>query len=318
MNYDVFNGDADGIIALLQLRLKEPRDAQLVTGVKRDIKLLGKIEAQNGDQVTVLDISMEKNIDALHKVLEAQSQVFYADHHRPGDIPASEFLHAHIDTDPNTCTALIIDKLLEGKFRLWAITAAYGDNMIATADALADEQGLNDEQKALLKEFGTLLNYNGYGAKEDDLHYHPADLFKALLPFSSPFDAINSAESPYHVLKAAYEEDFANALAAKPVHQSDKLAVIQLPNEAWSGRISGVLGNHLANQTPDSAHAIVTQNADSTFTISLRAPLSNKQGAGQICSEFPSGGGREAAAGINALPADSLSAFIQRVESFYA
>ncbi|RUM38930.1 MAG: acetyltransferase, partial [Desulfobulbus sp.] len=41
ITYDVFNGDADGICALHQLRLHDPRpDAHLVTGVKRDICLL--------------------------------------------------------------------------------------------------------------------------------------------------------------------------------------------------------------------------------------------------------------------------------------
>ena len=35
--YDVFNGDADGICALQQLRLREPREAELVTGMKRDM-----------------------------------------------------------------------------------------------------------------------------------------------------------------------------------------------------------------------------------------------------------------------------------------
>ena len=38
--YDVFNGDADGICALLQLRLAAPADSTLITGVKRDIDLL--------------------------------------------------------------------------------------------------------------------------------------------------------------------------------------------------------------------------------------------------------------------------------------
>ena len=32
--YDVFNGDADGICALQQLRLHEPRDAVRVTGIE--------------------------------------------------------------------------------------------------------------------------------------------------------------------------------------------------------------------------------------------------------------------------------------------
>ena len=48
-HYDVFNGDADGICALQQLRLAEPRDAVLVTGVKRDIALLDRVPARAGD-----------------------------------------------------------------------------------------------------------------------------------------------------------------------------------------------------------------------------------------------------------------------------
>ena len=42
-NIDVFNGDADGICALIQYRLAYPEKSTLVTGVKRDIKLLEKV-----------------------------------------------------------------------------------------------------------------------------------------------------------------------------------------------------------------------------------------------------------------------------------
>ncbi|MEK9765946.1 MAG: DHH family phosphoesterase, partial [Thalassolituus sp.] len=63
--FDIFNGDADGICALIQLRLAEPRNSTLITGVKRDIKLVRKANAKAGDELTVLDISMEKNTDAL-------------------------------------------------------------------------------------------------------------------------------------------------------------------------------------------------------------------------------------------------------------
>ena len=38
--YDVFNGDADGICALQQLRLQFPREAERISGLKRDIDLL--------------------------------------------------------------------------------------------------------------------------------------------------------------------------------------------------------------------------------------------------------------------------------------
>ncbi len=42
---DVFNGDADGICALLQLRLQQPRESLRITGVKRDIALLERVNA---------------------------------------------------------------------------------------------------------------------------------------------------------------------------------------------------------------------------------------------------------------------------------
>ena len=83
-DYDVFNGDADGICALLQLRQLEPRSATLITGVKRDIQLLQKIDPQAGDRVTVLDISMAKNKVALELALGKGATVFYVDHHAAG------------------------------------------------------------------------------------------------------------------------------------------------------------------------------------------------------------------------------------------
>ena len=52
--FDVFNGDADGLCALQQLRLAEPRAATLVTGVKRDIALLRRVPRVAGASVTVL------------------------------------------------------------------------------------------------------------------------------------------------------------------------------------------------------------------------------------------------------------------------
>ncbi|HCH0949232.1 TPA: DHH family phosphoesterase [Vibrio parahaemolyticus] len=318
MNYDIFNGDADGIIALLQLRLADPIDSQLITGVKRDIKLVEKVDVQAGDELTVLDISMEKNMAGLEQVLAQGAHVFYADHHKAGDIPQHGNLDAHIDLDANMCTALIVDKLLEGRFHTWAITAAYGDNLIAKADALAEQAGLNYEQKAQLKELGTLINYNGYGSKVDDLHFHPADLYRALVQYISPFEVIEDKASPYYQLQSAYQQDMDAAKAVSATHESDTLKLFELPNTAASRRISGVYGNWLANQNPDSAHAVLTENADGTYTVSLRAPLNNKQGAVAVCGQFPTGGGREAAAGINALRKEDVNAFIDAVETYYA
>ncbi len=317
MNYDIFNGDADGIIALLQLRLTNPLESALITGVKRDINLVARVEAKPEDSLTVLDISMAKNISALRTVLENGATVFYADHHQAGEIPVHDNLQAHIDLDANTCTSLIIDKLLDAKFHDWAITAAYGDNLITRANELATAAGLSDQQKQQLKELGTLINYNGYGTGVDDLHFHPADLYLMLKQYHSPFDVIADKHSPYHQLKQAYQEDLDNALSVKPIHHSEKLSVFELPDNAASRRISGVYSNLLANRSPDSAYAVLTKNSDNSYTVSLRAPLNNKQGAGEICSCFTNGGGRAAAAGINALPQSELGYFIQKVENYY-
>ncbi|GAL12898.1 hypothetical protein JCM19233_3897 [Vibrio astriarenae] len=73
----------------------------------------------------------------------------------------------------------------------------------------------------------------------------------------------------------------------------------------------------LANQSASQAHAVLSENKDGTLTVSLRAPLNNKQGAGDICSRFATGGGRAAAAGINALERDKLEQFIAVVEEAY-
>lgn len=318
MHYDVFNGDADGIIALLQLRLAEPKASMLVSGVKRDIQLLEKLSVNPGDSVVALDISMEQNKVGLEALLAAGASVFYADHHKCGDIPQHANLATHIDLDPNTCTALIIDKLLNGRFHAWAITAAYGDNLITKAEQLADDAKLSSQQKEQLKELGTLINYNGYGAKLEDLHFDPVRLFQQLLAYDDPFAVIADQASPFYVLRAAYQQDMDKALAITPKYHSEKLGLFELPNDAFSRRISGVYGNLLANQNPDSAHAVLTTNLDGTYTVSLRAPLNNKQGAGDICSQFPSGGGRAAAAGINALEQTDLERFIETVESYYS
>jgi len=77
--YDVFNGDADGICALIQLRLAEPAETTLITGVKRDIALAKQVPPSESSQVNILDVSLDKNRDAVDALLAAGSSVFYVD-----------------------------------------------------------------------------------------------------------------------------------------------------------------------------------------------------------------------------------------------
>jgi len=316
--YDVFNGDADGICSLIQLRLAEPAETTWITGVKRDIALAKQVPIAEPAQVNILDVSLDKNREAVDALLAAGSSVFYVDHHYPGQqLPQVENFTALIDTQPTTCTALLMDQHLEGRFHNWAITAAFGDNLNAVGEELAQKAGLTVEQTDALKMLGVCINYNGYGSAVEDLHFHPADLYREFVAFSDPLKLIASEPLAWQQLRDGYEADMTKGLAAPALAETGSSLVVKLPDEAWARRVSGVLGNDLANQNPDKACAIVTEKADGNYLVSIRAPLNNRTGADEVARQFPTGGGRMAAAGINALPAEQLDAFVGTMAKFW-
>ena len=307
-HYDVFNGDADGICALHQLRLDEPRESVLITGVKRDIDLVKQIPLDNTSGATVLDISMDKNRDALIPLLQAGIPVSYYDHHFAGDIPDSEHLQAHIDTDANTCTGLIVNQQLNNAYLPWAVTAAFGDNLFVAARTAAEPLGLNDDQLDQLQSLGTLLNYNGYGSNLEDLFFPPADLYEKVKPYADPFAFIEE-EAAFKKLEQGYNSDMDKALSTKPISADDVPAVFVFPEAAFARRVSGVFANDLAQQNPTRAHAMLSTLPGDGYQVSVRAPLSNRTGADELCRQFDTGGGRKAAAGINFLPVSDLDRF---------
>ncbi len=310
MQIDIFNGDADGICALVQLRLAQPAQSRLVTGVKRDIQLLKDLIVQKNDFVTVLDISLKKNHIALDRILRQGATVFYVDHHESGDIPQHPNLKTIINTAANTCTSLLVDQYLGGKYRAWAVTAAFGDNLIGSAEQAAKSLSLSDLQLKQLKDLGVYINYNGYGSCISDLHFAPDALYRELVPYSSPLDFIVDNPIIYEQLLTGYKDDMSQARNIKPEYQTATVSVYILPDTLWARRISGVFGNQLANESPTRAHAVLSYNSQGGYQVSVRAPIANKLGADELCSSFATGGGRKGAAGINHLPLDELATFI--------
>lgn len=317
MHYDVFNGDADGILALLQLRLAEPKQSTLITGVKRDIALLKQVDIELAKSVTVLDISMEKNTESLTALLNDNIPVFYADHHRTGDVPESPFLTSLVNTSADVCTSLLVNDYLKGKHHLWAIAAAFGDNLKNVAARHCLLNGLNESLSKQLEALGTFVNYNGYGRTTDDLHFHPAELYQQLLAYQHPEHLFSQKSSLFYELESAYQQDMSKAKNAEVVFDNNVCKVVCLEDAKWSRRVSGVFGNDLANLSPDKAHGVLTKNLDGTYTVSVRAPLNNKQGADEVCIQFPTGGGRAGAAGINALPEEQIEQFISVLNNYY-
>ena len=106
-----------------------PAKTTLITGVKRDIALVKYVPADKSAQVNILDISLDKNREAVDNLLAWGCSVFYVDHHFPGEsLPEHHNFTALIDTQPTTCTSLLVDQHLGGRFHNWAIAAAFGDN----------------------------------------------------------------------------------------------------------------------------------------------------------------------------------------------
>lgn len=316
-DFDVFNGDADGICALHQLRLAEPRSASLVTGVKRDIALLKQVQATRGDRVTTLDISLNKNREPLLRLLEAGATVEYFDHHQADDIPHHSNLHAHIDTGADWCTSLLVNRHLGGQYLAWAVVAAFGDNLAQVARAAAEPLQLSDAALLELQELGECINYNAYGEALQDLFFAPAELYRLLHSHTDPFSFIRE-ERAFIMLKNGYTGDMAQAKTVTPMHRSAAGIIYELPDAAWSRRVSGVFGNTLATGAPTLAHAVLSKKSDGAYLVSVRAPLAVKAGADVLCSQFESGGGRKSAAGINQLPVANLARFIAAFDQVFA
>jgi|TARA_B110000967_G_scaffold46271_1_gene46622 hypothetical protein len=317
-DYDVFNGDADGICALLQLRFAEPREAQLVTGVKREIDLLNRVYPKADDRITVLDISLDKNREGLNRALDVGAQVFYVDHHFAGSVPASASLKSLINEAPDVCTSVLINHYLRGAYRDWAVVGTFGDNLKHTAAGLIKNLNFSAEQAELLENLGIYINYNGYGASLEELHFAPDELYSLLSQYRSPFDFVSDNSENFQKLEQGYHQDIEAAQSTIPLVATDTIAAFVLPNESWARRVSGVYSNQLANDNPDRGHAVLTVKPNGNYLVSVRAPLNNKKGAAVLCMQFPTGGGREAAAGINDLPADMLANFLDQFKHAFS
>jgi len=306
-----FNGDADGLCALQQLRLVDPGDAVLVTGVKRDIRLLQRVDAAEDDTVTALDISHAENSADVLRLLRAGASVRYFDHHHAGELPRHPRFEAHIDEASTVCTSILVDRYLGGLHRAWAIVAAFGDNLPEVGRTLAAAATMDAHAVATLEQLGKRLNYNAYGSRLSDLRFDPAELARRMLPFVDPMAFVRES-TVYVELGEQFDADMRCAQSLKPTLEAPGAIMIVLPEEAWARRAIGVLANEAAQSRPDCAIAILASEAGDEFTVSVRVPAESPVAADEFCRGFESGNGRKRAAGINRLPAAEIDRFAAR------
>ena len=250
--FDVCNGDADGLCAVLQWRLAHPALATLITGLKRELALLQRVPAEAGDEVLVCDLSMQRNHAALLRLLDTGVMVRYVDHHKVDQVPQHAALQACIDFDPRVCTSLLMDRLLDGRFRAWALVGAYGDNLGRVADALAAGMGLGLAEQQQLRLLGEGINYNAYGADAGDQYIAPQALYARLSRHACPLQLLRDDGIGVE-LDALRRADLQQALA-QPIHAAGGHARwVQLPDAPWSRRVIGGLANQLASSAPRQA-----------------------------------------------------------------
>jgi single-stranded DNA-specific DHH superfamily exonuclease len=306
--FDVCNGDADGLCAVRQWRMHRPVAATLVTGLKREIDLLQRVPVDAADEVLVCDLSLQRNREALLRLLAAGVRVRYFDHHAAGEVPSHALLEAHLDMGSAICSSLLMDRHLGGRFRSWALVGAYGDNLATVADPMAVSAGIDAGDRDALRRLGEVINYNAYGDDEGDVTIAPARLYELMAQHADP---LRLAREPIvDVIDHLRRADLAQALAVEPHWTSERTRVVVLPDAGWSRRVIGCLANELANAQPRQAHAILKTTGAGDFVASVRAPLVSPHGASEFCARF-GGAGRAAAGGIDHLPAQDLQRFVE-------
>jgi len=314
---DVFNGDADGMCALHQLRLAEPVDSELVTGLKREIDLLARVRGDSYCEVTVLDIGLDRNRAALLQLLAQGAAVRYFDHHIAHDVPVHPRLRTWIDPSAQVCTSTLVDEYLGGRFRPWAVVAAYGDGLPGTAQRLTQSLKLDTEQQSKLRALGEALNYNGYGETNADVVIHPLELFRIVHRYVDPI-AFYEAEPIVKTLIGRMNADIEAAQQIPAIYQDEYCSVLQLPNAAWSRRVIGTLANRFAQSDERRSFSVLMPAEGGGLRVSLRVARAIVPAPGddadQLCRQF-GGGGRAGAAGINRMASERLDEFVQALRA---
>lgn len=243
-------------------------------------------------------------------------RVRYFDHHFAGEVPVHANLEAVVDASADLCTSVLVDRYLGGRFRIWAVVGAFGDNLDEAAIGLGASLALGASELEQLRELGRSLNYNAYGESEADLLIAPAELYARLARYADP-RAFIAGERIFAELQAARHADLDAAIETAPRWSGARAAVYVLADRPSSRRVLGTFANHLARIDRQCACAVLAPS-DGGYAVSVRVPAARSPSADAFCREFPSGGGRREAAGIERLPEGRVQEFMARFRGVYA
>ncbi len=155
------------------------------------------------------------------------------------------------------------------------------------------------------------MNYNAYGSSVDDLHFLLAEILEQMKPYADPLVFLQG-ENIIDELEQGHQADF------QKIEQAEWLTpnIVRLPDEKWTRRVVGDYAYRLVREEPDKDFAVLLTMGEN-YQVSIRSSAKNNKNAGEFCLQFPTGGGRVSAAGINTLPKKALSIFIDRFNAFF-
>ena len=167
-------------------------------------------------------------------------RVEYFDHHFAGDLPVHPNLTALIDPSPDMCTGILVDRHLGGRYRIWAVVAAFGDNLCARRTRSPSRSDSSAPQLEALRELGAALAYNAYADVEADLIVHPSAVYRMLAHYADPFAL--RANSCSRALRDPARRSANGASRGEPELALPGATVYVLPDEPWSRRVRGASG----------------------------------------------------------------------------
>jgi hypothetical protein len=267
----------------------------------------------------VFDISLDANRADLDRLLKHPGiEINWYDHHEAGEIPTTPRLRTRILNARGTCTALLAHADFPGSDPRWAAMAAFGDNLPQAARALLAPLGLDDAAVETWREAGELINYNAHGETPEDVLFQPLDVAERMSAFRDP-EAFVRESGIIEPLRAQMKEDEHQMGGLRPERAQEGARLYRLPAESWARRLGSTFASREALAHPECAVAMMHPLRDGAFQVSIRAPRGAKDApfASDLAREFPTGGGRALAAGINRLPPDRTEAFARRFFEFY-
>jgi len=270
---DVCNGDADGLCSVLQWRLHDTRESTILTLLNNETSLAGRVHTRPGDEFLICDVPLEPNRSTLKKLLDGGARVQYVNHQFTDDVPWHPQFQATVDSSENACSSLIVDRLLHGKYREWALVGTYGKRLTLVADQLATDMGLLGNDKIRLRELGELISYNACVANVKDACIEPAALYDRLSRYPQPMDFLKS-ESLICEIDAVRREDIYRASELTPYWQDVDASVYVLPDTPWAHRIASGLDQRIAADDPTRAHAFLRPVENGHFDVKVRAARS--------------------------------------------